>query len=413
MNVSDYIKAIHEAENKVSPYDTPAEVVRIDDDGTAWVHIPGGEEETPVTLTINAKEGDTVQVRVAGGTAFLVGNESAPPTDDAKAIEAQEVAEVASAEAKQAAEIATGAAKIAGDTNQYFWHTEEGTDTGAHITEVPQDDFIADPSNGGANLLARSNGIAVRNGLAELATFSSNKIELGKNSYNSSIEMCGGTAVIELASSSGSMPELGIYARNVTSGIPTILTLRPISGDGNDDSFLAMMGATEVSNHDSSIDLQFDYILLNAVEEIQCNADFTVLQGCGITLGGSKITAFSDLPTLLNLVPQTSTSWIEPTITSQSCTIVNGGYYVEGKRVYIQMRLTLASNLNADSGRNIMSDFPVPLDVNAVPLAVLANNRGGAGARITNGGVLQVIADIDHGITAGQNIDISGVYTIS
>ena len=63
------------------------------------------------------------------------------------------------------------ASRIASNTNQYFWHTETGADTGAHITEIPQEDFLADPTNGGGNLLARSNGIAIRNGLTELAQF--------------------------------------------------------------------------------------------------------------------------------------------------------------------------------------------------------------------------------------------------
>ena len=42
-----------------SPYDTSAEVRRIEGD-TAWVHIPGGVDETPVQLTTNAKKGDIV-----------------------------------------------------------------------------------------------------------------------------------------------------------------------------------------------------------------------------------------------------------------------------------------------------------------------------------------------------------------
>ena len=62
-------------------------------------------------------------------------------------------------------------AGIAGNTNQYFWHTQEGTDTGVHITEKTQEEFLADPDNGGSNLLARSNGIAIRDGLTELAQF--------------------------------------------------------------------------------------------------------------------------------------------------------------------------------------------------------------------------------------------------
>jgi hypothetical protein len=75
---------------------------------------------------------------------------------------------------------------IAQDTNQYFWFVEEGgtvplgVGTGAHVTEIPQDEFIADPANGGGNLLARSNGIAVRNGITELASFGTDKAQIGK-----------------------------------------------------------------------------------------------------------------------------------------------------------------------------------------------------------------------------------------
>ena len=71
-------------ERKPKPYDTQAEVVRVVD-GTAWVHIPGGVEETPVRLTIDAKKGDTVNVHVANGTAWITGNSTRPPTDDTTA----------------------------------------------------------------------------------------------------------------------------------------------------------------------------------------------------------------------------------------------------------------------------------------------------------------------------------------
>ena len=74
--------------------------------------------------------------------------------------------------AEGARKVAEEAKGIAGNTDQYFWHTETGTDTGAHITEIPKEDFLADPDNGGGNLLARSNGIAVRDGMDELAVFS-------------------------------------------------------------------------------------------------------------------------------------------------------------------------------------------------------------------------------------------------
>ena len=64
-----------------APYDTQAMVLRVEGD-TLWVHIPGGADETPVQRTINASPGDTIQIRVGGGTAWAVGNATAPPTDD-------------------------------------------------------------------------------------------------------------------------------------------------------------------------------------------------------------------------------------------------------------------------------------------------------------------------------------------
>lgn len=152
-----------------SGYDTPATVTRVDG-GTVWVHFPGGVDETPVKKTINATTGDTVQVRVSGGKAFLVGNGTAPPTDDKTAKDLHEIS-------NKAINIVRGVAdkayKIAGNTAQYFWITETGTDTGAHITEITKEAFLADPDHGGANLLLRSLGIAVRQGLIELASFSS------------------------------------------------------------------------------------------------------------------------------------------------------------------------------------------------------------------------------------------------
>lgn len=186
---NDLVQSINEKEKKKSiPYDTYAKVIRIDG-GTAWVHIPGGVDETPVAMTVNAKVGDSVLVRVSGGNAWIVGNSSAPPTDDTKAVEAKGVADVAQVKAASAQETAESAEEIAKDasravksTSQYFWHTETdtGAGAGAHITEIPQEDFLDDPANGGANLLARSGGIAVRKGKQEVAQFG-DTVVLGKD----------------------------------------------------------------------------------------------------------------------------------------------------------------------------------------------------------------------------------------
>lgn len=112
-------------EKKTTPYDSVATVTRVED-GVAWVHIAGGVDETPVKMTIDCKEGDEVQVRVGGGRAWIVGNATAPPTDDTLAIEAKKTAEIANESAETALDTAGTAKDIAEATNQHFWTDDNG-----------------------------------------------------------------------------------------------------------------------------------------------------------------------------------------------------------------------------------------------------------------------------------------------
>lgn len=110
----DLLDTIKDSPKKgTTPYDSVAEVVRIDGN-TAWVHIAGGVEETPVMKTIDCKEGDNVQIRVSGGTAWVTGNSSAPPTDDTRANVAYNFAEIAIEDALKARESAENAERDAG-----------------------------------------------------------------------------------------------------------------------------------------------------------------------------------------------------------------------------------------------------------------------------------------------------------
>lgn len=116
--VRDFTKTMKQSNNiKTSPYDTQAEVQRIEGD-IAWVHIPGGVDVTPVKLTLNATKGDIVQVRVSGGSAWLTGNLSAPPTDDTKANIADGKATTAKVEAGVAKETAVVADTKATDAKE-------------------------------------------------------------------------------------------------------------------------------------------------------------------------------------------------------------------------------------------------------------------------------------------------------
>lgn len=206
-------------------YDTTAEVKRIED-GTAWVHFPGGEDETPVRMTVNANVGDNVQVRVSGGRAFIIGNGSAPPTDDtrancaalaanraqAAADKAEEDAIYAAKRAAEANERAQAAQDVATATSQHFW-TDDG---GVHVSSeasnatatrntlwnslgmlfrkganillaittgaTPSIDFYDGAGNAGANILASFGSAGVRIGTAnatQIVLDSTNGLRLG------------------------------------------------------------------------------------------------------------------------------------------------------------------------------------------------------------------------------------------
>ena len=120
------IQAATKQQARTAPYDTPGTVTRIEG-STAWVHFPGGVDETPVRHTIAAKPGDVVQIRVSGGSAWIVGNATAPPTDDTKAEQA----------IKKAEEAGGTASNFVTDTKDgIFVHPKNNKDDGVRITDA-------------------------------------------------------------------------------------------------------------------------------------------------------------------------------------------------------------------------------------------------------------------------------------
>ena len=137
---SDLYKAITEADSrKPQPYDTKAEVQRIEGD-TVWVKIPGGDDETPVQRTNNANAGDTVMVRVSGGRAWLLGNNTSPATDDTMANQAYQIGSEAGKKANSAIENAN-IAQMAADRAQEM---ADIADNSAKQAEQAALDAVAD-----------------------------------------------------------------------------------------------------------------------------------------------------------------------------------------------------------------------------------------------------------------------------
>ncbi len=149
--VNTIVKALQELnKSKTSSYDTTATVTRIEGD-TVYVHIPGGVDETPADKTIDAKVGQTVQVRISNSRAFLVGNSSAPPTDDTVANRALSIARKSHKtvakiyEKVESGEMdGTDARNIVSITTEYCLATDRSIPAGETFDDIQYGDWSED-----------------------------------------------------------------------------------------------------------------------------------------------------------------------------------------------------------------------------------------------------------------------------
>ena len=81
-DLARYIKRIA----KKTGSDYTGTVTRVEG-GMAYVQLTGSAiPDTPVVMSISAKPGDKVRVRISGGRAYITGNDTAPPTNDTETI---------------------------------------------------------------------------------------------------------------------------------------------------------------------------------------------------------------------------------------------------------------------------------------------------------------------------------------
>lgn len=133
---SDLYKVMSESDERaVKPYDVKAEVLRQEGE-IVWVKIPGGVDETPVQKTNNANPGDNVMVRIAGGRAWLLGNETSPATDDTVANAATQLAEGAGTLADLASQAANDAQVSAQIAYNYADQAKQGADRAGEQAQI-------------------------------------------------------------------------------------------------------------------------------------------------------------------------------------------------------------------------------------------------------------------------------------
>lgn len=177
-----------------------ARYVRTDSDGTAWVRFEGADKDTPLTsaMSVIAREGDLIDVRLGGYEAVGGGNRTDPSAGVARVAVVENLARDTAEEsahtalaAVNAQQTADEANKVAQATNQHFFADTNG----AHITDVTQDewnDAVADEfSDYDAdtkpyhNQLLNSLGILLRTALNNLVSITRSAIAFYDGAGNS------------------------------------------------------------------------------------------------------------------------------------------------------------------------------------------------------------------------------------
>jgi len=144
-----------------------------------WTHLSSPYLQAGDVAAIYDGKGTEYRVLVSS-TDFTIQNRqnsvsaAATPARNSAALYSERIKNYLNVapEIAEAVQTANEAKTIADNTDQYFWFKATGSDTGAHITTIPQDDFENTPAGG--NTLIRSNGIALRNALEEIVTISTN-----------------------------------------------------------------------------------------------------------------------------------------------------------------------------------------------------------------------------------------------
>lgn len=129
------------------------EIKSINPDNTYQVSLNGSDTTVKCARLTGAHVGDVVLVNVLDNGYAVVTGCVGGDTDALEALEQS------------------------GATMQHFWYDANG----AHVTEDTQEDYQQDPSSAGGNTLITSQGLAIRKGTTELASFNANDgIIIGK-----------------------------------------------------------------------------------------------------------------------------------------------------------------------------------------------------------------------------------------
>lgn len=335
----------------------------------------------------------------------------------------------------QACSDAMQALEVAQEVNQYTWHTETDTGTGAgtHLTSVPQDEFEADPS--GFNSLLNSVGMTIRNGLSTLAQYGKHIFLMNNGNLAFSVEQGTRNEIVSRREILGT--EIGVGSSFTFNGDTTVTLSsggqfvilwggQPPWGSnvftiGTASTTTNSYGVTCAYDGANSVTVTNGYSQPIIVDTIWYNiiADVALVQVHGdlltevytsdnITLNGI-IHPVSDVYNdgLLNIkktigkllgiwkAPTFSTSGLSPV--SSRCTIAAGGFIDVGYFRYVQLELTIKASLSANNYWGILDGIGTTNQNNkpqpALAASIAGKNGGAVSVYLNESGRLVVETD--------------------
>lgn len=249
-----------------------ATITRIDESGTAYVKLPGGEESPIATTGAAYNIGDVVSVSMFGGKLRTVDNITAPSVSE-------RLVKAAIRPVSKAAELAKAAAseadKVATAINQHFW----ADDNGIHVTEAEHDATTEH------NILINSLGILLRKASNYLVSITQSAIAFydGTGNADANITAQFGSSGAQMGKASGPHITIGSAAIEFFKNASTRLTKIEQFADSGFTG--AKMTLSESSNERSVViqggtDSYASFVNISAsIDEDTANP-----QTCGISL---------------------------------------------------------------------------------------------------------------------------------
>lgn len=162
-----------------------------------------------------------------------------------------------------------------------------------------------------------------------------------------------------------------------------VMQVRGVAKDANNNTYIASIATVATPSGDKSV---------------YCNGDFYINNG-----------------RINSIDPNGTITFTTPTVASSRCTVDNGGFYKEGRRVFVEMRLTNAYSRTSTSRTYVqfLSGFPKPM-VGAVAIEGFRSTSStvteGVEGYINSSGAFYILNSNGMAFTSGDTFTFTGSY---